>query len=69
MRLDKLPYGGDGSSSVLCHWVAAEPRLGKAAEREKQTLWLHGDGADSAAPLCEHRSASTGAGAVARTVW
>lgn len=45
VRLDKLPYGGgDGSSSVLCHWVAAEPGLGKAAEREKQTLWLHGDG-------------------------
>lgn len=25
--LDKLPYEGDGGSSVLCHWVAAEPQL------------------------------------------
>jgi hypothetical protein len=43
-----------GVMTDMCHWVAAEPRLGKAPEKERQTLWLHMEGAEPFLLLSSH---------------
>lgn len=77
--LDKLPYEGDGGSSVLCHWVAAEPQLwegpgrvlgrGRLQNRRGKHFGSTWSGLSPLPLLCQHRTGvGAGVGLVARTV-
>lgn len=70
VRLDKLPYGGAMAAPRFCA-TGWQPSLGWGRPQKGRSKHFGSTvmGADSVPLLCKHRSASTGAGAVARTVW